>query len=151
VSNFIPLFSTAFSRLESNLFLIDLLIIGLIGSVHNLHAAGFVRSAGAQGLHLIHEETIRDVRVATVLRQVEERYPLVVPSLIDVFFPGGLRVKTDEEHIFWRNALRMRTGPSQHGTRVDMVEYEEGLSIGVSAQPLQVTIETEEHKQVSGD
>lgn len=71
------------------------------------------------GIHLKEVVTFRGKKVAHVLKQLEERYPLVGTSLVDVFFPGSLRVTTDEDFAFWRKAIRSRYTPNKHGRRID--------------------------------
>lgn len=112
----------------------DLLIIGLIGSIQNLHAAGSIRTPSSQGIHLIYEQTIRGDRVAKVLRAAEEQYPMVGTSLLSVFFPGGLRAKDPEEIKFWRDAQRLRTARTQHGVRVDLPGSSDDIGSGVERE-----------------
>ncbi|KAL7928853.1 hypothetical protein V8C35DRAFT_316940 [Trichoderma chlorosporum] len=95
-----------------------LLCIGALGSIQNLYAAGSSRQPGALGIHLKYKETISHARVATVLREVEEKYPTVGVSLVPVFFPGSLRAKGDDLE-FWRSAMRARLAPNKFGTRID--------------------------------
>lgn len=59
--------------------------------------------------------------MSDVLKEVEEKYPLVGTSLLQVFFPGSMRIppeKTDQI-AFWRNALDMRYKANKHGVRLD--------------------------------
>lgn len=63
-------------------------------------------------------ETIRDKRVAAVLKRLEQNHPTVGSSLVPVFFPGGLRVKGDDLK-FWQSALKSHLAPNRYGTRVD--------------------------------
>ncbi|GAB1314548.1 Solute carrier family 40 protein (Fragment) [Madurella fahalii] len=98
-----------------------LLCIGLLGSIQNLYAAGAARQLGALGIHLKHRETIRGIdgkKVAGVLKELEEKYPMVGTSLVPVFFPGSLRVKGDDLQ-FWQKAMDKRVGTNDYGTRVD--------------------------------
>ncbi|KAH6627466.1 hypothetical protein F5144DRAFT_273344 [Chaetomium tenue] len=95
-----------------------LLCVGLIGGIQNLHAAGASRKPSALGIHLKHLETVRDKRVAAVLKRLEQTYPTVGTSLVPVFFPGGLRVKGDDLS-FWQAALKSRLAPNRYGTRID--------------------------------
>ncbi|PKS08374.1 hypothetical protein jhhlp_005318 [Lomentospora prolificans] len=99
-----------------------LLGIGLLGSVQNLHAAGASRTPGAFGIHLKLVEIIRDKRVASVLKKVEEKYPMAGTSLVPIFFPGGLRVK-DEDLTYWRKAINDRMAPNRYGTRIDEPDW----------------------------
>ena len=59
--------------------------------------------------------------MADTLKQVEEKYPLIGTSLVNVFFPGSMRI--DEENIeeiaFWRAALEKRYNKNKHGIRLD--------------------------------
>ncbi|KAF7588228.1 hypothetical protein BBP40_005979 [Aspergillus hancockii] len=93
--------------------------IGLLGNIQNIIAAGAVRTPSAFGIHIKNVDTIRAARVAEVLKQVETRYPLVGTSLVDVFFPGSLRVKETSDIEFWRAALEARMRPNNYGTRLD--------------------------------
>ena len=97
--------------------LLDLLGIGLLGGVQNLLAAGAMRHPGALGVHLTPVETIRAPRVRDVVQTLEEKYPSVGVSLLDVFFPGGLRVK-DKDIEFWREAKQARLTPNNFGTLI---------------------------------
>ena len=97
----------------------DLLGVGVLGSVQNIVAASVARTPGALGIHLKHVETIRAARVAEVLRKVETRYEFVGTSLLDVFFPGSLRVKEAADMEFWQTALDKRMRPNDYGTRLD--------------------------------
>jgi hypothetical protein len=78
-----------------------------------------VREPAALGIHIKHVRNIRAASVAQVLKLVETDYPLVGTSLLDVFFPGSLRVKELEDIEFWRAALNKRMAPNNHGTRLD--------------------------------
>ena len=93
--------------------------VGLLGGVQNLHAAGASREPSALGIHLKKVETIRDKRVAAVLKRLEETYPTVGTSLVPVFFPGGLRVNKGDDLTFWQSALKSRLAPNRYGTRID--------------------------------
>ena len=99
----------------------DLLAIGMLGSIQNLIAASTARSPAALGIHIKERETIQHRRVAEVLREVEEKYPLLGTALLDVFFPGSLRVRKDdtEQIAFWRSALETRYKENKHGVRLD--------------------------------
>ncbi|KAH0569264.1 hypothetical protein GP486_000020 [Trichoglossum hirsutum] len=99
----------------------DLLSIGLLGSIQNLIAAGVRRSPAALGIHIKEVETIRARYVAETLKKVEEKYPLVGTSLLNVFFPGSMRVseQKQEEIAFWRAALDARYKENKHGIRLD--------------------------------
>jgi len=99
---------------------IDLLGIGLLGSIQNLFAAGTARKPSALGIHLKYREVIRADRVAKVLKEAEENHPGLGISLLDVFFPGALRIK-HEDLDFWRKALDSRFAPNKYGTRVDRI------------------------------
>ncbi|KAK6844375.1 hypothetical protein PG995_014485 [Apiospora arundinis] len=65
-----------------------LLAIGLIGSIQNLYAVGSTRSPGALGIQLEEVEVFRGRKVIEVLKAVEESYPLVGTSLVNLFFSG---------------------------------------------------------------
>ncbi|ROV95736.1 hypothetical protein VMCG_07628 [Cytospora schulzeri] len=104
-----------------------LLGIGILGSIQNLIAASIPRSPAALGIHTKKPTSIKGRRVSEVLRQVEERYPLLGTALLDVFFPGSLRIhKEDAEGIaFWRTALTARYEENAHGIRLDRLPAEE--------------------------
>jgi len=116
-----------------------LLGIGLLGSVQNVIAAGAPRKPNAMGFHIRLIETISNKRVAAVLKEVESKYESVGTSLVPVFFPGGLRVKSEEDIEFWREAQDKRMNPNNWGTRIDRIpeKVEEQLdkkeSLGVGA------------------
>jgi hypothetical protein len=97
--------------------LLDLIGIGLLGSIQNLLAAGIYRHPGALGVHLKFIETLRGPRVADVLKALEQKHPFVGTALLPVFFPGGLRVK-HEDIQFWNEAKEKRLQPNQYGTQV---------------------------------
>ena len=97
---------------------VDLLGIGILGSIQNVVAAGAPRTPGAMGFHISLKETIKGPRVAGVLKEVEDKYEFVGTSLVPVFFPGSLRVKEDEIE-FWKKAQDKRLKPNKWGTRVD--------------------------------
>ncbi|OTB08093.1 hypothetical protein M426DRAFT_317197 [Hypoxylon sp. CI-4A] len=107
------------SGLEENTWY--LMGIGLLGSIQNLYAAGASRSLNALGIHVKPHEPIRGPRVASVLEEVEKKYPMVGTSLVPVFFPGTLRAKGDNLE-FWQKALRSRSAPNAWGTRIDDTE-----------------------------
>lgn len=74
--------------------------------------------------------------MSEVLREIEEKYPLLGTALLNVFFPGSLRVrKGDTEEIaFWRAALEARYKENKHGIRLDRLpaaEDQEGRRDGV--------------------
>lgn len=76
------------------------------------------------GFHLTHMDTIRGNRVANVLKEVEEKYPMSGTSLIDIFYPGSLRVKNDADLKFWRDAMRARYSPNNFGTCIETRSFE---------------------------
>ncbi|KUI62491.1 hypothetical protein VP1G_09617 [Cytospora mali] len=111
-----------------NLFaVINLLGIGLLGSMQNLVAASIRRSPAALGIHMKEIQAIKGRRVAEVSRQVEEQYPLLGTALIDVFFPGSMRIKKEnaEEVAFWSDALEARYKENKHGIRLDRLPAED--------------------------
>ena len=99
---------------------IDLLGIGLIGSVQNLLAAGITREPSALGIHLKYKDEIKAERVSLVLKEAEEKYPGIGISLINVFFPGGFRV-IDKDFGFWREAYDARYSPNDYGALIDRI------------------------------
>lgn len=96
---------------------IDLLGIGFLGSIQNLVAAGASRKPSALGIHLKHIDTIRGKRVADILKELEQKHQFVGTSLLDIFFPGGLRVR-DDDIEFWLQAKEARRSPNKYGTLV---------------------------------
>lgn len=105
----------------------DLLGTGLLGSIQNFVAASISRSPAALGIYIKKKETISDQSVSEVLKRVERRYPLLGTTLLDVFFPGSLRVnkKDVEEIVFWRAAIDLRYKENKHGIRLDRLPSEE--------------------------
>jgi hypothetical protein len=63
------------------LIFLDILGIGLIGSMQNIIAAGVVRKDGTPGIHLTVVETVRADEVEKVLREVKQKYPSAGSSL----------------------------------------------------------------------
>ncbi|KAK7978735.1 hypothetical protein PG996_004786 [Apiospora saccharicola] len=104
-----------------------LLAIGLIGSIQNLYAVGSTRSSSALGIHLKEVEVFQEKKVAAVLKSVEKSYPMVGTSLVDVFFPGSLRVADDKDFKFWQEAFHQRYAPSKHGRCVGVAPPEVGI------------------------
>ncbi|KAI1119808.1 hypothetical protein F5Y10DRAFT_283765 [Nemania abortiva] len=97
-----------------------LLGIGLLGSIQNLFVASTVRSPSALGIHVKFVRVIRDNRVAKVLKEAEIFHHGLGASLLDIFFPGGMRVK-GEDLDFWRAALESRYAPNKYGTPVNHI------------------------------
>lgn len=64
--------------------------------------------------------------MSEVLRRVEEKYPLLGTALLDIFFPGSLRVNKEntKEIAFWRAALNARHKENAHGIRLDRLPPE---------------------------
>lgn len=81
-----------------------LMIVGSIGMVQNALAAGINRKPEARGMHLDKVETVRGYKVMDVLMDVEVSYPGAGKSLVQEFFPGGLKSKYGEEQ--WWNGDR---------------------------------------------
>lgn len=109
----------------------ELLGIGLLGSIQNLVAASIARSPAALGIHIKRLETIKGRRVAEVLRKTEEKYPLLGTALLDVFFPGSLRIKKEntEELASWRAAMKARYEENAYGIRLDRLPAEDDAKI----------------------
>lgn len=105
----------------------DLLGIGLLGSIQNLVAASIPRSPSSLGIHIKEKTAIKGRSVSEVLKEVEREYPLLGTALLDVFFPGSLRIdKTNVEDIFfWRSAMNDRFKENTHGIRLDRLPSEE--------------------------
>lgn len=95
-----------------------MLAIGLLGSCQNVVACSVSRGAPALGVHLREVKTFNAGRVKDVLKAVEEEYANVGVSLLDVFFPGGLRLADQEELGFWRKAIDKRNEANSHGTKL---------------------------------
>jgi hypothetical protein len=91
----------------------------VLGSIQNVVTAGASRKPASHGLHIKKIDTIVADKVAKVLHSAEARYPAVGTSLLDVFFPGSMRVKNPDELAFWRAALDKRKKPNKFGTRLD--------------------------------
>lgn len=78
-----------------------LLAVGLIGMMQNVIVCAAPRKPGAFGVHLEFQEAFVAGKVMRVLEAVEEKYPHVGRSLVDTFFPGGLR---PHEEAYWKEA-----------------------------------------------
>lgn len=74
-----------------------------------------MRTSSAHGLHLQKIATVKSKTVEETLRALEERYPTVGASLLDIFFPGSLRVKDDKVLKFWNDVLKRRAAPNHTG------------------------------------
>lgn len=59
--------------------------------------------------------------MAPVLKRVEQRYPSLGLSLVEIFFPASLRVKDPEDLEFWRGAMERRLAENKHGIRLDRI------------------------------
>lgn len=93
-----------------------------MGSIQNLVAASIPRSPAALGLHFKKDTLkIKGRRVAQVLREAEEKHGLLGTALLDVFFPGSLRVRREDtdDFNFWTKALKERYDENKHGVRLD--------------------------------
>ena len=75
-----------------------LLVVGGIGILQNLAAAGLTRKPGAFGIHLEFIDVIGHVKVMATLFEVERKFPHVGLSMLDVFFNGQ---RTDGEQKEW--------------------------------------------------
>ncbi|KAF8542594.1 hypothetical protein BDD12DRAFT_907889 [Trichophaea hybrida] len=78
-----------------------LLAIGVTGMAQNIVVCGAPRNPSAFGIHLNFKEAIVEDKVMEVLKATEEKYPYVGRSLVDVFFPSGLR---EDEEEYWKEA-----------------------------------------------
>ena len=97
---------------------LDLISIGLIGSIQNVIAGAALRSPSALGIHIADtQQSLRGSSVKAVLRQAEEPYPGVGIQLASIFFLGSMRVQEDEV-AFWRRAQEQTQAPSQWGIRM---------------------------------
>ncbi|KAI0322982.1 hypothetical protein OF83DRAFT_1029326, partial [Amylostereum chailletii] len=77
-----------------------LFVVGGLGMLQNVVAAGAAREASALGIHLEGEHIIYGEKVFAALKEAEMHEPGVGICLIPVFFPGALR----EDEIAWRDA-----------------------------------------------
>lgn len=102
---------------------LDLLGIILLGSIENIIAAAVRRSSVALGFHIKQRETIGPEKVSETLKQVEQKYQLVSTSLLNIFFPGSMRISLDklEELAFWLTVLHARSMENIHGIRLDQL------------------------------
>ena len=59
--------------------------------------------------------------MADTLKEVEGKYPLLGTALLNVFFPGSLRVRKEDkdEYAFWKAAMEARYEENEHGIRLD--------------------------------
>jgi len=78
-----------------------LLVVGILGMIQNIIVCGAPRNPSAFGIHLRFKEVIVEKKVMEALKATERKYPYVGRSLVDVYFPGGLR--PDEEE-YWKEA-----------------------------------------------
>ncbi|KAG0130677.1 hypothetical protein HOY82DRAFT_366228 [Tuber indicum] len=78
-----------------------LLVVGVLGMMQNIIVCGAPRNPSAFGIHLRFKEVIAERKVMETLKITETKYPYVGRSLVDVYFPGGLR--PDEEE-YWKEA-----------------------------------------------
>jgi hypothetical protein len=85
-----------------------LLAIGGVGILQNIYVAGRMRFPVAFGVPLKFEGVIGEAKVMKTLFAVEEKYPRLGKSLLDMFFPGKL---WPEEYQKWeefeRKAIRV--------------------------------------------
>ncbi|KAF8847716.1 hypothetical protein BDZ45DRAFT_636646 [Acephala macrosclerotiorum] len=93
--------------------------IGLLGSIQTIVVGAARRSPYALGFHIKLVETIAGSSFSTVLKKLEEAYPLVGSSLVPVLFPGSMPVKDDNDVAFWRSAQEKRLGSNKWGVRID--------------------------------
>ncbi|KAF3181076.1 hypothetical protein TWF788_006577 [Orbilia oligospora] len=96
-----------------------LLGIGLLGSIQNVIAASAIREPGTYGVHLKFKEKITGGSVREILKATEEKYEFAGLSLVDIFFPGSMRVKKDDEIAFWREVQDKRNSENAFGHRID--------------------------------
>ncbi|KAF3129551.1 hypothetical protein TWF703_008838 [Orbilia oligospora] len=96
-----------------------LLGIGLLGSIQNVIAASAIREPGTYGVHLNFKEKITGRSVREILKATEEKYEFAGLSLVDIFFPGSMRVKDSAEIAFWREVQDKRNGENAFGHRID--------------------------------
>ncbi|KAG0647080.1 hypothetical protein D0Z07_7049 [Hyphodiscus hymeniophilus] len=73
-----------------------------IGIFQNIYAALTWRKPEAYGIPQVFREVIGEVKVMDTLFKLEDRYPFVGRSMLDIFFPGQLRV---DEKMRWEAFL----------------------------------------------
>lgn len=78
-----------------------LLVVGVIGMIQNVIVCGAPRRPGAFGVHIEYRKAFVGGKVMEVLQQLEEEYPRLGRSLVDTYFPGGLR---PHEEVYWKEA-----------------------------------------------
>ncbi len=85
--------------------LVELLAVAISGQarvalvlIHTSLIAGAPRDPSVFGIHLDPVEAFVDADVMRVLEMVEQHYPGVGRSMLDIFFPGEL---WDEEKVRW--------------------------------------------------
>jgi hypothetical protein len=76
-----------------------LMAVGAIGTIHNWYAGNVARNPSAIGIHLRLKEVIGRVKVMDTLYEVEERFPRLGKSMLQIYFPGNLR---EEEAVRWK-------------------------------------------------
>ncbi|PWW79734.1 hypothetical protein C7212DRAFT_273332 [Tuber magnatum] len=89
----------AVSGLKNNTWF--LLVVGILGMMQNITVCGAPRNPSAFGIHLRFKEVIVGKKVMEALKTTESKYPYVGRSLVDVYFPGGLR---PDEEGYWKKA-----------------------------------------------
>lgn len=80
-----------------------LLVIGLLGLVHNAAVCAIRRRPSAYGIELEYQQTIVAAKVMEVLHDVETKFPQAGAALLDEFFSGDLRPR---EELLWNFARR---------------------------------------------
>ncbi|KAL8867411.1 MAG: hypothetical protein Q9198_008524 [Flavoplaca austrocitrina] len=109
-----------------------LLVVGCMGMVQNIVAAGAARDPSVFGMALEHVGVVKGNKVMQVLMQTEELHPRVGASLVSIFFPGRLR---ESERAFWDSKLmRVRAKPetSMSTNQQQVTNYPLGSAPGSS-------------------
>ncbi|KIW88485.1 uncharacterized protein Z519_11054 [Cladophialophora bantiana CBS 173.52] len=93
--------------------------VGLLGSIYTLEAAGAGRHPDCLGVHVKKDQEFSAKEVAEVLKKVQQTFDttFIGASLLNIFFPGGLRAK-GEDLSFWKEVLKSWFSPNQHGELV---------------------------------
>ncbi|KAF2119626.1 hypothetical protein BDV96DRAFT_540674 [Lophiotrema nucula] len=80
------------------------LAIGGMGMLQNILVAAWPRGPGVTGLHLKHEDMVMEDTVIDTLLGVERKYETVGQSMLNTFFPNGLK---DEDKQKWEEVARI--------------------------------------------
>jgi hypothetical protein len=90
-----------------------------LGMLQNILVAGATRRSQAHGIDLRQCELVQGTSVMKVLQDVEDKYPGVGLSLLDMFFPGDLR---PDEKTYWAERKKIFQWKKAGGPRVESIK-----------------------------